>query len=125
MTPDDPETVEDAAETVVPDDPETSPMTIIERSESEAASGDGGPNAAENSQSARTAPFARSSFFEPHEKPSKNRLARKHRRLYPTKLLHNARYTMGLSVCDSEANGRVVIERKPLASLEPDPSAHP
>ena len=62
MTPDGPETVEDAAATVVPDDPESLHGTINERSESEAASGDGGPNAAENSQSARTAPFARSSF---------------------------------------------------------------
>ena len=62
-------------------------------------------------------PFARSSRSEPHEKPSKNRLARQHRRLYPTKLLQNARSTVGLSVCDDEANGRVDYYTRPLHKL--------
>jgi len=52
-------------------------------------------------------PFARSNDYQHIEKPSKNRLARQHRRLYPTKLLHNARSTVELSICERDENGRV------------------
>lgn len=62
MTTDGPETVEDAAETVVLDDPESMHGTIIERSESEAASKDGEADDAQDHDLNRPAPFARSSF---------------------------------------------------------------
>ena len=50
-------------------------------------------------------PFARSRHQEQSEKPSKNRLGRKHRRLYPQKLLHSERSTVELTICDDAVNG--------------------
>ena len=90
----------DAPQIVARDDAVSCPETITERSQVGEASGDGGKDDQQDHGLDRPAPFARSSRSEPHEKPSKNRLARQHRRLYPTKLLHNARSTVGLSVCD-------------------------
>jgi len=62
-------------------------------------------------------PFARSNDYQHIEKPSKNRLARQHRRLYPTKLLHNARSTVELSICERDENGRVDYYTRSLHKL--------
>ena len=96
---------QDAHRIVAADDP-ASLETTPERSQVGEASGDGEGNDQQDHGLNRPAPFARSSDFQHTGKPSKNRLARQHRRLYPTNLLHNARSTVGLSVCDGEVNGR-------------------
>ena len=93
----------DAPQIVARDDAASS-EAISERPQIEEASGDGAGDD-------RPVPFARSSDFQHIEKPSKNRLARQHRRLYPTKLLHNARSTVALSVCDDEVNGDGLFQR--------------
>lgn len=96
----------DAKQIAVPDDAGSSPQTIPERSQVGAASGHGDENDQQDHDLDRPAPFARSNDFQHIEKPSKNRVARQHRRLYPTKLLHNALSTVELSVCDG---GKAVI----------------
>lgn len=98
----------DAPQIVARDDAASS-ETISERPQVEVASEDGEGND-------RPFPFARSSDFQHIGKPSKNRLARQHRRLYPTKLLHNARSKVGLSVCDGRGNWQFGVIRQ-----NPDP----
>ena len=95
----------DAPEIVAHDDAGSGPETITERTQVGEASGDGEVNDQQDHGSDRPVPFARSSDFHDIGKPSKNRPTRQYRRLYPTKLLHNARSTVGLSVCDGEVNG--------------------
>ena len=96
-----------ARDIVATDDDASSTETIIERPRSQAASGEGGGNDGQDHKPDGTVPFARSSFSQNTQKPSKNRLGRKHRRLYPQKLLHIGRSTSELSVCDGEETGVV------------------
>ena len=102
MTDNGKDTIADAANIIATDDAESSTETIIERSEAGAASGDGGGDDVQDHEPDGTVPFARSRHPEQSEKPSKHRRGRKHRRLYPQKLLHSGRSTVGLSVCDDD-----------------------
>ena len=100
------------ADQIVARDDAASLETTPERPQIEEASADGEGNDQQDHRLDRPVPFARSSDFQPIGKPSKNRLARQHRRLYPTELLHNARSTVGLSVCDGEVSS--LLESKSL-----------
>ena len=107
----------DAPQIVARDDAGSGPETITERTQVGEASGDGEGNDQQDHGSDRPVPFARSNDFQHTGKPSKNRLARQHRRLYPTKLLHNARSTVALSVCDGGVNGSADYYTRPLHNL--------